>query len=162
MSPAKPSKENDGDGRRVIARNRRARFSFELIERLEAGIVLRGTEVKSLREGQASLNEAYARIRAGEVWLIGCHIPEYRAGSWANHEPTRPRKLLLSKHEIKKLDAKVTQRGQTLVPVSLYFNARGIVKVELALARGKKTHDKRDTIKERDTQRDLDRRVKRG
>ncbi len=158
------SKKSSGvskTGQKLIARNRRARYEFEILETIEAGIVLQGTEVKSLRDGQASLNEAYARTRAGEVWLIGCHIPEYHAGSFANHLPTRPRKLLLSRKEIDKLETRVTQKGQTLVPLSIYFNERGIAKVEIAVAKGKKLHDKRQATKDREVKRDLERRARR-
>jgi SsrA-binding protein len=154
-------KKNDDpdDGRRVVARNRRARYGFEILERVEAGISLLGTEVKSLREGKASLSEAYARIKGDEIFLIGFHIPEYRAGNVWNHEPTRQRKLLLHRREIDKLSAKVFEKGLTLVPLSVYFNVKGLAKVDLALARGKARHDKRQDLKRSDAKRDIQRQM---
>jgi len=134
--------------------NRRARFEYELLERFEAGIMLTGTEIKSVRTGQLSLGEAYARLRDGELWLLGMHIPAYKEGSFSNHEPTRPRKLLLHRREIERLAGRAAEKGITIVPTRLYFR-RGMVKIELALARGKKLWDKRRDIKERDAQRDM-------
>lgn len=145
-------KKTDG-GPRIT--NRKARFNFEFLERFEAGICLQGTEVKSLRNGQASLEEAYARLQGPELYLINCHIKPYAHGNVMNHEPTRPRKLLLHRREIRKLATKVTQRGLTLVPLQIYFNKRGLAKVELALARGKAAHDKREAIKKRDQEREI-------
>jgi SsrA-binding protein len=139
--------------------NRRARFEYEFLERLEAGIVLTGTEIKSLRTGQITLAQAYARLRDGEVWLIGMHIPPYKEGSFSNHEPTRARKLLLHRAELDKLAGRVVEKGLTLVPVRLYFK-RGRVKIEIALARGKKIWDKRQQEKDRDVQRDMARAVR--
>jgi SsrA-binding protein len=141
-------------GRKLIAQNRRARFEYHIEEKLEAGIVLTGTEVKSLREGRANINEAYAGEMNGELWLFNAHISEYPAAHRFNHEPRRPRKLLLHKREMERLIGAVQRKGMTIVPLSLYFAPNGKVKVELALARGKKLHDKRETAKERDWQRE--------
>src|SRR5215217_1991630 len=142
------------DKAKIVAENRRARFDYFVEERLEAGIELQGTEVKALRGGEGSIAESYATIDGTEVWLINSHIPEYSHGNRLNHEPRRQRKLLLKGREIAKLHGAVTRHGLTLVPLSIYFNSRGKAKVELALARGKKVHDKRDTIKERDWKRE--------
>ncbi len=142
------------DKKKVVAENRRARFDYFVEERLEAGIALTGTEVKSLRHGEGSIAESYATVEGEEAWLINSHIPEYSHGNRLNHEPRRPRKLLLKGREIAKLHGAVTRQGLTLVPLSIYFNSSGRAKVELAVARGKKMHDKRDTIKERDWKRD--------
>jgi SsrA-binding protein len=150
-----------GDGVHVVARNRKARFEYDLIEKVEAGIVLTGTEVKSLRNGKASLEEAYAGIDRGEVWLYGCDIPEYLQANRMNHKPKRPRKLLLHHNEINKLSAKSGERGLTLVPLSVYFK-KGIAKVELCVARGRKQYDKREALKKQDAKRDMDRAVRRG
>ncbi len=141
-------------GRRLVAQNRRARFEYHIEETIEAGIVLTGTEVKSLREGRANINEAYAGEMNGELWLFNAHISEYAAASRFNHEPRRPRKLLLHRREMERLLGAVQRKGMTIVPLSLYFAPNGRVKVELALARGKKLHDKRETAKERDWQRE--------
>src|SRR4051794_686328 len=140
----------------IVARNRRAKFEFDLIEKVEAGIVLTGTEVKSLRNGKASLEESYAGIERGEVWLFGCDIPEYLQANRMNHKPKRPRKLLLHRAEIEKVASKATDRGMTLVPLQIYFK-EGIAKVEVAVAKGRKTYDKRDAIKKQDAKRDMDR-----
>jgi SsrA-binding protein len=142
----------------TVADNRRARFDYHLEEKFEAGIMLAGTEVKSLRHGQCSLNEAYVDTRDGDLWLINAHIPEYApAGPLRQHEPKRVRKLLLKKKEVAKLAGAVTREGYTIVPTRLYFNGRGLAKVEVALAKGKKLHDKRETSKTRDWQRDKSR-----
>lgn len=138
-------------------RNKKASFKFEILEKIECGIVLRGTEVKSLRAGGASLEEAYARVEGEEIWLVGCNIPPYKQGNVMNHEPTRPRKLLMHKQEVRKLIPKVTQRGQTLVPLRIYFNERGICKVTLALARGKTHGDRREDMKRKDQSREIER-----
>lgn len=140
-----------------VIRNKKARFQYDLLEKLEVGIELVGSEVKSLREGNASLGESYAAIRDGEAFLLGANITPYACGGYANHEPTRPRKLLLHRREIQKLGDRVQQKGLTLVPMSIYFTRRGIAKVELALACGKRHYDKRDAIKKRETQREIDR-----
>jgi SsrA-binding protein len=143
-------------GRKLIAQNKKARHDYHIDDVYEAGLVLTGTEVKSLRAGRASLVDAYARVKDGEVWLEGAHIPEYTQGTWTNHEPRRPRKLLLHRAEIGKLIGKTKEGGVTLVPLSLYFKD-GRAKVEIALARGKKAYDKRQTLAERDAAREISR-----
>ena len=145
------------DKKKVVAENRRARFDYFVDERLEAGIALTGTEVKSLRHGEGSIAESYATVDGEEVWLINSHIPEYSHGNRLNHQPRRARKLLLKGREISKLQGAVARQGLTLVPLSIYFNSQGRAKVELAVARGKKVHDKRDTVKERDWKREQQR-----
>jgi SsrA-binding protein len=155
MTQARKSKDS-GEGEQPICRNKRAFHEYVIQDRLECGIVLTGTEVKSLREGQASLEDAYARIQDGEVWLIGSDIPEYSMGNRLNHKPKRPRKLLLHRREIAKVVGKATQRGFTLVPLRMYFK-RGLAKVELAVARGKQLHDKRQALKEADARREIQR-----
>jgi SsrA-binding protein len=140
---------------RTIATNRRARHEYHTLETIEAGLVLRGTEVKSLRAGGVSFKDSYATIRSGEGWLLGCHINPYSHGTDANHDPERDRKLLLHRRELGRLTGKIAERGLTLIPLRMYFK-RGRVKVELGLGRGKKLHDKRATIRERDTQREMD------
>jgi len=142
---------------KTVAENRRARFDYFIEQKFEAGIALSGTEVKSLRFGDGSIAEAYAEVRDEAVWLVNANIPEFSHGNRFNHEPKRPRKLLLHAREINKLHGAVAREGMTLVPLSIYFNGRGRAKVELALAKGKKVHDKRDTIKERDWNRDKQR-----
>ena len=148
------------DKRKVAAENRRARCDYSVEARAEAGIQLTGTEVKSLRQGEGSIAESYANAEGEEIWLINSHIPEYSHGNRLNHEPRRPRKLLLKNREIAKLQGAVTRQGLTLVPLSIYFNGAGRAKVELALARGKKVHDKRETMKERDWKREQQRLLK--
>jgi len=138
------------DKKKVVAENRRARFDYAIEEVFEAGIALAGTEVKSLRFGEGSIAESYAEVRDGEVWLINSNVPEFSHGNRFNHEPKRPRKLLLHDREIAKLFGAVARQGMTLVPLSIYFNARGRAKVELALAKGRKLHDKREHEKEKD------------
>ena len=145
------------DKQKVVAENRRARFDYFVEDRFEAGIQLVGTEVKSLRSGEGSIAESYAKVEGDEVWLINSHIPEYSHGNRLNHEPRRERKLLLKQREISRLRGSIERQGLTLVPLSIYFNASGRAKIELALARGKKAHDKRDTIKERDWKREQQR-----
>jgi SsrA-binding protein len=142
------------DKKKVVAENRRARYDYFVEERLEAGIELTGTEVKSLRVGEGSIAESYAAVEGEELWLINSHVPEYSHGNRLNHHPRRPRKLLLKSREIAKLQGAVTRQGLTIVPLSIYFNGSGRAKVELAVARGKKMHDKRDTEKERDWKRE--------
>jgi SsrA-binding protein len=142
-----------------ITVNRKARHEFAIIQTFEAGIVLQGTEVKALRAGKANLVDSYATVRANEVWLISAHISEYTQGNINNHIPTRDRKLLMNRSEIRKLIGKVKEKGLTLVPLRLYFKG-GKVKVELALAKGKKEYDKRETIAKKDFQRDQERRIK--
>ena len=142
-----------------VASNRQASYRYHLIERYECGLMLTGTEVKSLREGKATLQQAYAEVRDGEAWLLGLHVPEYGQGNRSNHEPDRSRKLLLHRHEIEKVDSQVREKGMTLVPTRLYFKD-GRVKVELALARGKELRDKRRDIAERDARRQMERELK--
>ena len=139
---------------KTVAENRRARFEYFIETVYEAGIALTGTEVKSLRGGEGSIAESYAEVKDGQVWLVNANVPEFSHGNRFNHEPKRPRKLLLHEREINKLHGAVAREGMTLVPLSIYFNGRGRAKVELALAKGKKTHDKRETIKERDWKRE--------
>ncbi|MQA15043.1 MAG: SsrA-binding protein SmpB [Pseudonocardiaceae bacterium] len=143
-------------GRKVIVSNRRARHDYSILDTYEAGIVLTGTEVKSLRAGRASLADAFASVDEGEVWLRGVHIPEYSEGSWTNHEPRRTRKLLLHGHEIVRLIGKTRESGLSLVPLSMYFS-EGKVKVEIALAQGKRKHDKRADLAKRDAEREIQR-----
>ncbi len=159
---AKPAAKKEDDlGIKVVARNRRAHHDFDLLEKVEAGIVLTGTEVKSLRNGKANLEDAYGDVNRDEVWLLGCDIPEYVQANRMNHVPKRPRKLLLHRREINKLKIKASEKGYTLVPLSLYFK-KGIAKVELCIAKGRKTFDKREAVKSRDAKRDIDRAMRRG
>jgi SsrA-binding protein len=146
-------------GEKVIATNRKARHDYEILETYEAGLVLRGTEVKSLREGQVNFKDSYAAINGNEAWLIGCHIAPYHHGTDANHDPDRSRKLLLHRREISRLLGKTAERGLTLVPLRLYFK-EGRAKLEVGLARGKKVYDKRATIKERDARREMAKEVR--
>ena len=146
-------------GTKPIAENRRARHDYHLLERFEAGLVLTGTEVKSLREGDATLQRAFADVRGGEIWLVGAHIPEYAQGNLANHDPDRDRKLLLHRREIASLVGKVQERGLTLIPTRLYWKD-GRAKVEVALARGKEARDKRRDIADRDARRQIERALK--
>ena len=146
--------------RKVIARNRRARHDYHIDEVVEAGLVLTGTEVKSLRAGRASLTDGFGQVTDGEAWLHGVHIPEYTLGTWTNHEPRRTRKLLMHRKEIDRLAASTRERGLTLIPLSLYFKD-GRAKVELGLARGKRSYDKRHDLAERDAAREVDRALRR-
>jgi SsrA-binding protein len=155
MAKGQKRKAAPGD----VATNRRAGFRYNLLERYECGIVLQGTEVKALREGKAQLKDSYATVRDGEVWLIGAYIPPYGPASRENHEPERPRKLLLHRDEIDRLTGKTRERGLTLVPTRVYFS-EGRAKVEIALARGKDVHDKRDTIRQRDVAREVQRELR--
>ncbi|SEP47948.1 MULTISPECIES: SsrA-binding protein SmpB [Amycolatopsis] len=141
-------------GQKVIASNRKARHDYSILDTYEAGLVLQGTEVKSLRDGKASLADAFATVDDGEVWLRNVHIPEYTQGTWTNHTPRRTRKLLLHRSEIEKLIGKTKESGLSLVPLSMYFKD-GKVKVEIALAKGKKAYDKRQTLAKRDAERDI-------
>ncbi|ATA29258.1 tmRNA-binding protein SmpB [Mycobacterium lepraemurium] len=143
-----------GGSKQIIATKRKARYSYSIIETYEAGVALRGTEVKSLREGQASLADAFATIDDGEVWLRNLYIPEYQHGSWTNHDPRRNRKLLLHRQQIDRLVGKIRDGNLALMPLSLYFS-KGKVKVELALARGRKAYDKRRDLAQRDAQREV-------
>ena len=151
MARPKPS---TFDKKKTVAENRRARFEYFIEDVFEAGIALSGTEVKSLRFGEGSIAESYAYVNDGEAWLVNANIPEFSHGNRFNHEPKRPRKLLLHQREIEKMIGAVERKGMTLIPLSIYFNGKGRAKVELALARGKQTHDKRASIKERDWKRD--------
>jgi SsrA-binding protein len=150
---ARQSSNRDA-GRKIIAQNRKARHDYSIVDTYEAGVVLTGTEVKSLRAGRASLVDGFATIRDGEVWLQNVHIPEYAQGTWTNHEPRRPRKLLLHRAEIERLVGKTRESGLTLVPLALYFRD-GKAKVEIALARGKRSYDKRQDLARRDAQREI-------
>ena len=153
---AKKDKNDAGDGTVNICRNRRALHNYEVLDRVECGIVLVGTEVKSLRAGYANLEDSYARVDDGEVWLVGAEIPEYLFGNRLNHKPKRPRKLLLHRREIDRFAGKASEKGLTLVPLRMYFKD-GKAKVELAVARGKQTHDKRESLKKADAKRQIDR-----
>jgi SsrA-binding protein len=144
---------------RLIVSNRKARYEYHVLNTWETGIVLQGTEVKALREGKANLQDAFARVDNGEVWLFNVHISPYEQGNRFNHDPLRPRKLLLHRNEIRKMIGAVQEKGLTLVPLDLHFSA-GRAKVNLALVRGKQLHDKRDTIRERDSQREIQRGLK--
>jgi SsrA-binding protein len=150
---AKKNEKTD-EGIKTVCRNRRAAHDYEILERLECGLVLVGTEVKSLREGYASLEEAYAKVEDGELWLIGSEIPEYAMGNKLNHRPKRQRKLLLHRRELARFAGKATQRGFTMVPLSLYFK-NGRAKVEIAVARGKQQHDKREAKKKQEAEREM-------
>lgn len=155
-SSSKSKAGTDESGIKIVARNRRARHDYELLEKVEAGIVLTGTEVKSLRNGKANLEDSYAEVDRDEVWLLGCDIPEYLQANRMNHTPKRKRKLLLHRREIDKLATKSNEKGLTLVPLSIYFK-RGMAKVELSVARGRKTYDKREALKKQEAKRDIDR-----
>ena len=142
------------DGFKIIADNRKARYAYAIEDTLEAGIMLAGSEVKSLRGGKITIGESYAHAKDGELWLVNCYIPEYTEASRFNHEPKRSRKLLVHKREAAKLAAAIQREGMTLIPLKMYFNAKGRAKIELGIAKGKKLHDKRETEKQRDWQRD--------
>ena len=154
MSRPKPA---TFDKKKIVAENRRARFDYMIDTTYEAGLALTGTEVKSLRFGEGSIAESYAEVKDGAVWLVNSNIPEFSHGNRFNHEPKRPRKLLLHAREINKMHGAVAREGMTLVPLMIYFNGRGRAKVELALAKGRKAHDKREHIKERDWKREAGR-----
>jgi SsrA-binding protein len=149
----RPQRAGSFSKTKIVAENRKARFEYAIDEVFEAGIALTGTEVKSLRFGEGTIAESYAEVKDGEAWLINANIPEFSHGNRYNHEPRRPRKLLLNAREIAKLHGAVARQGMTLVPLSMYFNERGRAKVELALARGKKLHDKREAERDRDWKR---------
>ncbi len=153
------AKKDENKGR-TVAENRKARFSYEVEDTLEAGLQLTGTEVKSLREGKANIAESYASVEGGEIWLINSYLPEYLQGNRFNHEPRRRRKLLLKKNEMARLAQAVEREGMTMVPLKIYFNDRGRAKLLLAVARGKKLHDKRETEKKRDWAREKSRLLK--
>jgi SsrA-binding protein len=144
------------DGRKIVASNRKARHDYDLLETLECGVILTGSEVKSLRAGQVVLKDAYAEIRGGEMWLYSLHIAPYQFARGGGHDPERPRKLLLHRREIERLIGKVNEQGLTLIPTSIYFS-HGLAKVEIALARGRRKYDKRQAIREREEKREMDR-----
>ena len=149
----------DSPEEKNVTVNRKARYEYEILQVYEAGIVLQGTEVKALREGKANLVDSYGLLKDNEIWLMGAHISEYTQGNINNHDPTRTRKLLMNRNEIRKLIGKVKEKGLTLVPLRIYFK-KGRVKIEIALAKGKKVHDKRETIAKRDFNRDQERKIK--
>jgi SsrA-binding protein len=157
MAKQKPA----ADGEKIVCRNRKARHEYNIVDTLECGIALVGSEVKSLRNGTASIDEAYARLEDGEVWLVGADIPIYPQANRQNHEPKRRRKLLLHRREIERFAGRATQRGFTLVPLKLYFR-RGRAKLELAVARGKKIYDKRESMRKRDASREIQRTLRRN
>jgi SsrA-binding protein len=150
-------KKDDKPEERLVAENRKARFRFEILDTLDCGIQLTGSEVKSLRDGKLSLEEAYARVKEGEVWLVGADIAEYPQATLWNHVPKRPRKLLLHREEREKFANLAHEKGLTLVPLRVYFNARGLAKVQIGLCKGKKLHDKRETLKKADSKREIER-----
>lgn len=161
MSKKKDKKKGTDPSIRVISENRKARHRYSVLESLECGLVLTGSEVKSLRDGKVSLDEAYARVRDGELWLVGCDIPEYKQATIWNHDPRRPRKLLLHRRELKRFANKAHENGLTLVPLRIFFNARGIAKVDVGLCRGRKLHDKREALKKSEVKRDIARAMRR-
>jgi len=150
-----PKKKSDREGLKIVAQNRAASYNYHLLDKLEAGMVLVGTEVKSLREGKGTLREAYAEVKFGEAWLLNSHIPQYQPGGFRNHDPLRKRKLLLNRRELDKLLVQTQQKGMTIVPLKIYFRD-GIAKCELALAKGKKFHDRREDVKRREAKREAD------
>ncbi len=156
MAKNQPKPDREHDNERLISQNRSARHEYEVIDTIECGIMLVGSEVKSLRTGHVSLDEAYGRMKGGEVWLVGCDIPEYEKANQFNHEPRRPRKLLLHRREILKFASKAYETGLTLVPLKLYFK-KGKAKLLLGLCRGRKLHDKREKLKKRSVDRDIQR-----
>ena len=157
----KQADKKDKPTTRPVSENRKARHRFAVLETLECGMALLGSEVKSLREGKLSLDESYGRVRDGELWLVGADIPEYKQATIWNHDPKRPRKLLIHRREMKKFAGKAREKGLTLVPLKVYFNARGVAKVQMGLCKGKKLHDKRETLKKADMKRDIERAMRR-
>ena len=153
------ARQQSEEGVHSVARNRRASHEYHILETWEAGLVLRGTEVKSLREGKANINDAFGIVKDGEIWLLNMHVSPYERGGYTNHEPDRTRKLLLQKKEIRRLIGAVERQGLTLVPLEVYFR-KGYAKVRLALARGKQQHDKRQAVRERDAQREMQRAIR--
>lgn len=149
------TKKDQWEGVKIVAQNRAASYNYTLLDTLEAGLILVGTEVKSLREGKGTLRDAYAEIRAGEGWLVNCHIPEYLPGGVRNHDPLRKRKLLLNRRELDKLAVQTQQKGLTIVPLKIYFRD-GIAKCELAVAKGKKFHDRRESERQKEAKREAD------
>jgi SsrA-binding protein len=156
---AATNKEPEG---KLVADNRKARFNYEILDTLECGIQLQGSEVKSLRNGKLSLEESYARVKDGEVWLMGADIAEYPQATLWNHLPKRPRKLLMKREQIRKFADKAHEKGLTLVPLKVYFTPRGVAKVLLGLCKGKKLHDKRESLKKTESRRDIARAMRRG
>lgn len=150
----------DNKKKKIITNNRKVRFEYDILETLETGIALKGTEVKSIRQGSFSLSESYVIVKNGELFLVGAHIAPYEQANQFNHDPLRDKKLLAHKSQIQKLEVAVQQKGMTLVPTKAYF-VRGKVKLEIGIARGKKLHDKRQAIREREVERDIERRIKR-
>jgi SsrA-binding protein len=150
---AQKAQGSDSGERRLVCSHRKARFHYEVLDTFEAGLALKGTEVKALRQGKMSIEESFGRVQGDELWLVGAHVQEYSHGNVHNHEPTRKRKLLMHRREIRRLKAKVTQKGLTLVPLEVYFSARGLAKVRLGLCKGRKVHDKREKLKTRDDRR---------
>ncbi len=148
------ARKKDDDGNRIVADNRKARYSYSIGETLEAGLQLYGSEVKALRGGKATIAESYAHAKDGELFLVNAYIPEYLMANRFNHEPRRPRKVLVHKREVKRLSAAIQREGMTLIPLKVYFTPKGIAKLELGIAKGKKVHDKRETEKQRDWARD--------
>ncbi len=164
---AKKQKDKKGssavaENGKTISENRKARHRFEITEQIECGIILVGSEVKSLRDGKLSLDEAYVRLRSGDLWLVGADIPEYKQATIWNHDPKRPRKLLVHRDQLGKLATRALEKGLTLIPLRVYFNARGLVKVMVGVGRGKKLHDKRQSLKDRDSRRQIDRAMRAG
>lgn len=153
MTVKTAAKKSDREGVKIVAQNRSASYNYHLLDKLEAGLVLVGTEVKSLREGKGTLRDAYAEVRAGEVWLVNSHIPEYQPGGPRNHDPLRKRKLLLNRREIEKFFVQTQQKGMTVVPLKIYFRD-GIAKCELAVAKGKKFHDRREAERQKEAKRE--------
>ncbi|GIW98628.1 MAG: SsrA-binding protein [Pirellulaceae bacterium] len=155
--PQKPT-----SGRRSVVENRKVRHHYEILDRIECGMILRGSEVKSLRTGKCQLDEAYGRIKEDKLWLVGCDIPEYPQASVWNHEPKRPRQLLVHRRELTRFLGKAKEKGLTLIPLRIYFNERGIAKCELALCRGLKVYDKREKMRKADARREIERVMKRS
>jgi SsrA-binding protein len=155
------AKNNDRVGVKIVSQNRAASYNYDLLENLESGLVLVGTEVKSLREGKGSIREAYAEIRLGEAWLVNCHIPEYLPGGTRNHDPLRKRKLLLRRREIEKLIVHIQQKGMTIIPTKIYFRD-GIAKCELSVAKGKKFHDRRESERQKEAKREANEAISRS
>ena len=149
------SQKSQHEGVRIVAQNRAASYNYHLLDSLETGLVLVGTEVKSLREGKGTLREAYAEIRQGEAWLVNCHIPEYQPGGFRNHDPLRKRKMLLHRRELDRLLVQTQQKGMTIIPTKIYFRD-GIAKCEVAIAKGKKFHDRREAEKQKEAKREAD------
>ncbi len=155
------AKNSDRVGVKIVAQNRAASYNYDLLEHIESGLVLVGTEVKTLREGKGSIREAYAEIRAGEAWLVHCHIPEYLPGGMRNHDPLRKRKLLLKRREIERLLVQIQQKGMTIIPTKIYFRD-GTAKCELSVAKGKKFHDRRESERQKEAKREANEAISRS